>query len=602
MIVIDIETYPITADCVAPAPICLQVLINGDTEIIPAWEPYFAEFFLGLYATGETIVGHNVAYDLLCIARHYPRTLEHIWGLYASDRVSDTMIRQRLIDIAIGDDRLGLSLADVASIYGLTKNSDDPWRLRYSELWGVPVTQWPEGATGYALHDVEVTAAVWEAQASRYVSPDEARQCRAAWWLQHIGDYGISTDPDRIADLERQTQAQYDLDAALLQGCGLMRANGTRDLKAAREYAQSIGVGKRTKKDAISLSADTCDSSGDPILSAYARTASAKGQIKKIDDLKLGIDSKIRPRYGVLKVSGRTSSIRGKTVPEGGASNSLQMQNVPTKLGIRECYIPDRGECIIAIDYSQMELCTWAQICLWALGQSDMADALNSGKDPHLMLGAKILGISYSEAVERRADADVDNARSSSKPANFGFPVGMGAPRFVENCRANWGINITVDEAKSLKNDWESTWSEAPKYLKWVNNHPKVAGKIRLKHFISERVCSGLTFAEACNYHFQGLAADAAKNAGYMLVREIETGQLRRWKLWNFVHDEFLLRGPVDECDSAAKTIKYLVEEGARAFVPDVPPKAEPVAMVRWTKKAKATYDNSGKLIPYIGG
>ena len=41
-----------------------------------------------------------------------------------------------------------------------------PWRLRYAQLDGVPVDDWPEAAARYAIEDSEHAVMVWVSQAS----------------------------------------------------------------------------------------------------------------------------------------------------------------------------------------------------------------------------------------------------------------------------------------------------------------------------------------------------------------------------------------------------------------------------------------------------
>src|SRR5690606_34743176 len=84
-------------------------------------------------------------------------------------RVRDVLIDQKLIDIAHG--RLGgikvagklvreyrYSLADLEKrLLGIDRSAQktgpDIWRLRYHELYDVPLEEWPKDAVDYAIAD-----------------------------------------------------------------------------------------------------------------------------------------------------------------------------------------------------------------------------------------------------------------------------------------------------------------------------------------------------------------------------------------------------------------------------------------------------------------
>ena len=53
------------------------------------------------------------------------------------------------------------------------------------------------------------------------------------------------------------------------------------------------------------------------------------------------------------------------------------------------------GNCIIESDFSQVELCSLAQLAINLLGMHGMADKINRGVDLHCELGAEIDGCTY---------------------------------------------------------------------------------------------------------------------------------------------------------------------------------------------------------------
>ena len=104
------------------------------------------------------------------------------------------------------------------------------------------------------------------------------------------------------------------------------------------------------------------------------------------------------------------------------------------------------------------------------------------------------------------------------------------------------------------------------------------------------RVKRNCTFCAACNYPFQGLAADGAKMALWMIY-------VNGYKIVNFVHDEIIVELPEDEnLQDNVNYIQQLMIDAMSIAIPHVKIKAEPALMRRWYKEAEAVYDESGAL------
>ena len=67
----------------------------------------------------------------------------------------------------------------------------------------------------------------------------------------------------------------------------------------------------------------------------------------------------------------------------------------------------------------------------------------------------------------------------------------------------------------------------------------------------------------------------------------------------NEVHDEIVLEVPLDRVHDCASAAHVLWLNGARPYLPDVPPTAEPKAMTVWSKNSEAVYEN-GRLVPWV--
>jgi hypothetical protein len=66
-----------------------------------------------------------------------------------------------------------------------------------------------------------------------------------------------------------------------------------------------------------------------------------------------------------------------------------------------------------------------------------------------------------------------------------------------------------------------------------------------------------------------------------------------------FIHDEVIVMCPLDRVPAVARLVREVVERVVQKWIPRVRITAGAVAMLRWSKKAKATYNEAGELIPW---
>jgi hypothetical protein len=284
-------------------------------------------------------------------------------------------------------------------------------------------------------------------------------------------------------------------------------------------------------------------------------------------------------------------------------SSSPNLQNPRRQIGVRECFVPRPGFVYAACDYDKAELHTLSQVCLKILGYSRLAERLNQGFDPHLDMGAQMLGITYEEAKARKAEGDpeVKDARQSAKVANFGFPGGMGIKGFREYARTGYGVELSENQAKQLRENYLATWPEMNDYFAWVKALCGDAGVCTIKHLFSGRVRGLITYTVACNSFFQGLAADGAKAALFEVARRQysdPTSYLFGSRTVNFIHDELLVEVPEHIAHEAATELQTAMIEAFNPWVPDVPVRAGVSLMRRWSKNAEPVWVD-GRLVPW---
>jgi len=477
----------------------------------------------------------------------------------------------------------------------------------------------------YPLDDARSTLAVFLAQERERFEghedneeidllEDQWRQSRAMWWLHLASAWGLRTNAAGVSALQLQTQRLCeDLEKRLIEE-GLIRADGSRDTKAAKARMLAAcgwhwdeGLGRYepdndnarplrlTDSGEPSLDSDACKACDDEVLKAYAEITSLKATLNKdVPALARGVVFPVHTNFDLAGTGRRTSS-------------NPNVQNWRRLPGIRECFVPRPGRVFAQADYSGLELATLAQACLAILGYSTLADALNAGLDPHTALACSILGIEYEEGIARKDKShplhhDFDQARQTAKVANFGFPGGLGAPKLVLFARKSYGVELTEDQARELKRQWLAKWREMRDYFNAVSSLQGEDGLISIRQLRSNRVRGGITYTEACNSFFQGLGADATAHAGWLIAKACYTdpsSPLFGARIVNYVHDELILECDIDRAPEAAEELSRLMVLGASEWIPNIKLQAEPCLMTVWSKDAKTLRDTRGRLIPW---
>lgn len=592
----------------APDIVCAQFCDHdGKPELVHAGENpagVYDRVADRLRDSDTQFIGSNVAFDFACLASARPELLPLIFQAYEQDRVTDTELRQKLVDIARGRFRTRLyNLASQAEIHDYPDPLDktDTWRVRYGQLRNVGLRHWPEAARAYALRDPDATRWVHRSQAKRYDPAwycDEYNQARKFWCLRLMAVWGIRTDKRGVDDLARGAQEELDSCREMLEEYGLVRADGTRDVKATRERVKSAyqRQGKdypRPKKqkdkpqsENPATDNDACMQADDYVLEQYAKFSQmSKVLSSDVPMLMGGIDYPIHTHFDIVE-SGRTSSA------------SPNIQNPRRLTGVRECFVPREGKIFIDADESALELRTVAQVCKRVVGYSRLADVLNSGKDPHTALAAQMLGCSYEDAVKNKSDPEVDNARTAAKGMNFGFPGGLGAASFPAFAWRAYKVRVTEAQVKEYKAQWLQQFPEFRDYHKFIGETYEHSG---VKHLFTNRMRARVTFTSAANSYFQGLGADVCGGALFAVTRACyvdRTSALYGSRPVNFMHDSILTETDHANAHDALAEQERLMLEGSAPFLPDVPPAVDGKAMTRWSKDAMRI-KQSGRVVPW---
>jgi DNA polymerase I-like protein with 3'-5' exonuclease and polymerase domains len=642
-IAIDNETHLITRERPAPRVVCSTVSDGAVPDIAKIGEG-LEDLWRGLLEDDEIeLVGLNVAYDTTTIAATYPNLLPLVFEKYRKNLITDVGIRQQLLDIASGkistDERV--KYYSLAALVELAfdermggKDGPDVWRLRYAELEDVPLAEWPVEAVDYPLEDARQTWRVWDAQNEykEYIRYEHER-AYTAFCLRLMECRGMRTDARAVREFRERNEKEMDRLRPELVEAGLVvtqKKKGqtvyVKNMKAARERViagcleQGVDppltpTGKqRARKDRsfswrdeprfVAVDKVAALMSRDPDLAKKIKYSLAEKNLSTYAPVvEAGITGPVTTSFGIAATGRTTSSTPWKPMI---GSN---LQNAPRDGGLRECFKARDGYVYLAADYSGAELHTLAQTCKDKLGYSCLGDALASGRDVHLTVGAQLLGISYDEAKERLAsgDEEVQNARQDAKAANFGFPGGMRERTFMLTQIKQRGVFWEFDRVVELREAWLGAFPEMPDYFDYCERElgPHREALVELAGSRMLRLVKSLTVC--ANTHFQALAGTGALAAVCEVSRRSyvdKASGLYRSRPCNFVHDEIILETPIEgawSMDEKAMELKTTMENEFNKFVPDYPVTVEPVYMRRWAKKAKPVFDDQGRLTIWEG-
>lgn len=243
----DTETRLICTEYRYPPMVCLTVYTGEKRGIWSVADPdvdQMSDMLLG--ADKALLIGHNTSYDLMILARRYPQWISRIFQLFDQGRVSDTLLREKLLHVTTHgslDTYRGMKLEwGIAAVgkYWLGKDRkdekklNDSWRLNYVNLEHLPSGQWPQDAIDYAIEDAEDARAIWFKQEERRQQIIQERgfdpfitekfNVAVDFALALTTDHGMEVDPVAKAEIEAMLRRELAPDKLqLLTQTGILR-------------------------------------------------------------------------------------------------------------------------------------------------------------------------------------------------------------------------------------------------------------------------------------------------------------------------------------------------------------------------------------------
>ncbi|MBM3272015.1 hypothetical protein FJY94_01880 [Candidatus Kaiserbacteria bacterium] len=251
------------------------------------------------------------------------------------------------------------------------------------------------------------------------------------------------------------------------------------------------------------------------------------------------------------------------------ASKDPNLQNIPIKTEygrrIREAFTAEKGNVLVAIDYSQIEL----RIAAGLSGDEELVRIFKTGEDVHAATAARVFGVPQ-EKVDREM-------RRRAKVINFGILYGMG----VNALRANLG-NVSRDEAAAFLDGYFKSFAGVARYIEETKASAAKLGYTetlfgRRRYFPGFKSSMPGLVAQAermaINAPMQGTQADIIKLAMVEAEKQVEErGWRDRVRLLLQVHDELVWEVSKDLADEASAVLKGVMESvvppGALSGVP----------------------------------
>ncbi|MDV6375241.1 DNA polymerase I [Deinococcus arenicola] len=260
--------------------------------------------------------------------------------------------------------------------------------------------------------------------------------------------------------------------------------------------------------------------------------------------------------------TGRLHTTFAQTAVATGRLSSLNpnLQNIPirSEVGreIRKGFIADEGFCLIAADYSQIELRLLAHIS----GDPLMQQAFQEGADIHRRTAAQVLGLEEATITP--------DQRRAAKTVNFGVLYGMSAHRLSNDLR------IPYAEAASFIEIYFSTYPGIRKYIDETLEFGRTRGYVETmygrRRYVPELTATNRNVREAgerlaYNMPIQGTASDIIKLAMVKLDGQLEELGAR---LLLQVHDELLIEVPEERTNEVVELTRRIMEGAASLSVP----------------------------------
>ncbi|MDH5611283.1 MAG: DNA polymerase I [Gammaproteobacteria bacterium] len=239
------------------------------------------------------------------------------------------------------------------------------------------------------------------------------------------------------------------------------------------------------------------------------------------------------------------------------SSSDPNLQNIPVRSEegrrIRQAFIADDGKCLVAADYSQIELRIMAHLSQ----DKSLLKAFVEGVDVHKATAAEVFGIPLDEVENEQ--------RRAAKAINFGLIYGMSAFGLAKQLgigryEAQDYVNLYFERYPGVKDYMDSTREKA-REQGFVET---VFGRRLYLPEINARNGQARQYAErtAINAPMQGTAADIIKRAMINVDAALQSSQLDAIVVMQ-VHDELVVEVAKSQVEKLSDLLRSNMETAA---------------------------------------
>ncbi|MBY9065068.1 DNA polymerase I [Sphingomonas yunnanensis] len=506
-------------------------------------------------------IGHNLKYDLIVLERAYAAQ-----GGVALAPYDDTIVMS--FDLDAG--RHGHGMDELAATH-LSHSC-----IAYKDVVGTGKKALGfhevdlKAATRYAAEDADVTLRLWrrfkprlpiEGSTRVYEMVDRPLVAVIARMERH----GIKVERARLAQLSDEFSTQIaglETQVHALAG-GPFTIGSPKQLGDVLFERMGLKGGRKGKSGVYStdvtelerLAADK-DSPGAEIA---ARVLDWRQLTKLKNTYTDSLQEQIHPDTGRVHTSySLTGAQTGRL-----SSTDPNLQNIPirTETGrqIRDAFVADAGNVILAADYSQIEL----RLAAHMADVPQLKEAFARGDDIHSLTAQELFG-----EVTR-------DTRASAKTINFAILYGI----------SRWGLagrlDISADEAQAMIDRYFERFPGINRYIAETLTQVRERGYTttlfgRKTHFprIRSKVQHERQGAEraAINAPIQGTSADIIKRAMARMEPALAAAGLGHVRMLLQVHDELVFELPEGDVEAARPVIERVMATAAEPAVTlDVP-------------------------------